>query len=208
MAGFLLWLRDRKEWPLRRKRYVEDSARIGVQVATLATLPRRGFESLPPFGADFARADGLYYGQSDRRATVLCHYIVYGRYHNSTYLYTVICFQVGAALPEFSLIPHKAADAIFSFFGMQDFNFDSHTKFSKDYRLRGRDEASVRACFTPAVLSFFEQDSGWWYVHSAAGWLGVYLEPTRGIPIVFPSEKLPEILDRARQVCAQFVSKH
>lgn len=42
----------------------------------------------------------------------------------------------------------------------QDINFDSHPTFSREYLLRGTDEAAIRELFTDNVLTFYERNLG------------------------------------------------
>ena len=64
--------------------------------------------------------------------------------------------------------------------GLKDIDFDSHPQFSKDYLLKGADEAAVRRCFHPAVLTFFEQHTGkrQWVATEGLGSILVYSSAT------------------------------
>ena len=55
----------------------------------------------------------------------------------------------GAGLPASTLTPEGFLDRVGQLFGMQDFDFAEDPEFSSAYRLRGPDEAAVRALFTP-----------------------------------------------------------
>ena len=72
---------------------------------------------------------------------------------------SVICFQSPQLnLPKFQLRPEHFFDKIGSKLGYQDIDFESHptaVEFSKKYLLRGKDEQTIRALFTDAVLTFF-----------------------------------------------------
>jgi hypothetical protein len=73
----------------------------------------------------------------------------------------VACFQFeGPALPTFSLRPEHVWDKIGFWFGYQHIEFGSHLGFSRNYLLRGNDEAAIRRVFTDAVLAFYEQNPG------------------------------------------------
>ena len=78
---------------------------------------------------------------------------------SSTWMQSVICFQSPQLnLPKFQLRPEHFFDKIGSKLGYQDIDFESHptaVEFSKKYLLRGKDEQTIRALFTDAVLTFF-----------------------------------------------------
>ncbi len=81
--------------------------------------------------------------------------------HQHTYNQTVVCFVVpDADLPQFSLRPENIWHKIGQLFGYQDINFDSHPVFSRNYLLRGADEAGIRDLFTDDVLEFYEKRTG------------------------------------------------
>lgn len=74
---------------------------------------------------------------------------------------TVIWLQRrGTKRTEFALRPESIWNAIGTWIGHGDINFDSHPTFSHDYLLRGDDENAVRELFTDDVLAFYEQHSG------------------------------------------------
>ena len=62
------------------------------------------------------------------------------------------------SLPAFELRPGNVLQKVIC--GFDNIEFDSHRRFSKRFLVRGRDEVSIRAAFTPQVLEFFEQQSG------------------------------------------------
>jgi len=57
--------------------------------------------------------------------------------------------SAGEGLPTFTLTPEGLLSRVGQLFGMQDFDFLEDPEFSNAYRLRGPDEAAVRALFTP-----------------------------------------------------------
>jgi hypothetical protein len=61
------------------------------------------------------------------------------------------------SIPQFFLTPERLWDRIAAHFGGQDIDFDESPGFSRAYRLRGADEAAVRALFTPTRRQRFEQ---------------------------------------------------
>ena len=61
----------------------------------------------------------------------------------------MILWEVGGVgLPQFTLTPEGFFDRVGELFGMQDFDFAEDPEFSRAYRLRGPNEAAVRALFT------------------------------------------------------------
>ncbi len=62
----------------------------------------------------------------------------------------------GMNLPQFELKPQTVFHGIGKMFGYQDFDFQSHPRFSKAFVLRGNNETRVRELFTAEVLTFFE----------------------------------------------------
>ena len=72
---------------------------------------------------------------------------------------TVIYFHSPQlSLPRFGVRPEEWHHKLRSKLGYQDIDFESHptaVEFSKKYLLRGKDEQTIRALFTDAVLTFF-----------------------------------------------------
>ena len=93
-----------------------------------------------------------------RSASVLERPLGFGR-ENKTIVQTVICFHsTQLSLPDFSMRPEEWHHKLRSKLGYQDIDFESHStavEFSKKYLLRGKDEQTIRALFTDAVLTFF-----------------------------------------------------
>ncbi|HEV8303729.1 MAG TPA: hypothetical protein VGQ25_02095 [Gemmatimonadales bacterium] len=59
------------------------------------------------------------------------------------------------ALPKFALSPEGWFTRVGAVFGMQDIDFDESPEFSRAYRLKGPDEAAIRALMTPEIRHFF-----------------------------------------------------
>ena len=51
--------------------------------------------------------------------------------------------------PAFSLTPERFLHVVAGLLGFSDINFDDDPEFSRRYRLKGQDEAAIRALFTP-----------------------------------------------------------
>ncbi|MCP3906199.1 MAG: hypothetical protein GY715_21450 [Planctomycetes bacterium] len=116
--------------------------------------------------------------------------------NRSTHRQTVAAFRLdGAVLPEFKLRAERFYHKIAGVFGWKDIDFDEHPEFSKQYALSGTDEASVRAMFTPDVITFLESVPRL----SAEGhgaWLIVF-RPGRRVT----AERIHEFLDESFTVC-------
>jgi hypothetical protein len=98
--------------------------------------------------------DGTYAGY---QASVFDYsYTVSTGKSSSTYTQTVAAFTQDHSLPLFELRPQGFLDRITDALVHRDINFESHPEFSRRFVLKGEDEASVRALFTPALLSYFE----------------------------------------------------
>jgi carbonic anhydrase len=59
-------------------------------------------------------------------------------------------------LPTYQLTLETGIDKIAEKLGVQDLDFESHPKFSRNFLLQGEDEAAVRAFFTPELLQLHE----------------------------------------------------
>jgi len=68
-----------------------------------------------------------------------------------------LLWTVERSLPQFFVAPEGWGDKVAAYFGGQDMDFDDSPDFSHSYRLRGADEAAVRALFTPARRQRLEQ---------------------------------------------------
>lgn len=63
-------------------------------------------------------------------------------------------------LPRFALVPRTALHQVGRLWGFPNLTFQGHAEFSKRYWLVGPDEPAIRDCFTPEVLTFFENNEG------------------------------------------------
>ena len=81
--------------------------------------------------------------------------------NSHTWKQTVIAFRSPLLnLPSFTLRPEHLFDKIGAVFGRQDIDFASHSAFSRRYLLQGDDENAVRALFSDALLSHYDQSKG------------------------------------------------
>ena len=67
-----------------------------------------------------------------------------------------LLWTVERSLPQFLLTPEGLWARLAAYFGGQDIDFPESPEFSSAYRLRGSDEAAVRALFTAARRQVFE----------------------------------------------------
>lgn len=83
--------------------------------------------------------------------------------NSTTAVMTIARFQSDKLLtvPPFVLRPENLGDKVMAAVGWHDINFPEHPVFSKKYLLRGQDEEAVRQFFTSDIITFFEQDPGW-----------------------------------------------
>ena len=58
-------------------------------------------------------------------------------------------------LPRFDMRPEHLLHKVGGAFGYQDIDFPGNKRFSKEYLLRGRDEAAIRSVFTDEALAYF-----------------------------------------------------
>ncbi len=71
---------------------------------------------------------------------------------------TVACLDLDQMqLPEFTLHPESIIDRIAVRFGGQDIDFDQYPGFSSKYRLKSARESEIRRVFTPALITWLEQ---------------------------------------------------
>jgi hypothetical protein len=143
------------------------------------------------------RGKNLMRGKSDgAEAIVLDYQYTTGSGKNShTYSQTVAIYpgEAGAAaLPDFTLGPEHWWDRVGEIFGHHDINFEASPEFSKNYLLKGPDEAAIRTLFGAEPLGFFAQHQGW-SVEAAAGSLVVYHSGRRAKP----EEMQPFLADTA-----------
>ena len=120
--------------------------------------------------------------------------------NRTTYRQTVAVFTSETLqLPSFELSPEHFLHRIGGAFGYQDIDFDTHPKFSKDYLLRGEDEAAVRERFDADLLAFFESGAKL-HVEGRPGGLLVYRSKRRESP-----GNIEAFAEQAIDVFSQFV---
>jgi hypothetical protein len=78
-----------------------------------------------------------------------------------TWRTTVVCLRSdGFEFPTFSLRPQNFWNKVGRWFGGSAIDFESHPTFSKNYLLRGDNEALIRDIFDADALDFYEQHPG------------------------------------------------
>lgn len=81
------------------------------------------------------------------------------RVHNQTVFYL---YSEKLGLPQFMLEPENFFHRIGKFLGMpDDINFEEYPEFSKQYLLKGEQEAAVRSAFKDDLLHFFTIEKNW-----------------------------------------------
>jgi len=77
-----------------------------------------------------------------------------GKSSQTHVVHGILWESVNAHLPAFTLGPENFLTRIAGVFGAQDIDFDDTPDFSSAYRLRGKDEAAIRAFLTPALRQY------------------------------------------------------
>lgn len=121
--------------------------------------------------------------------------------HSSAHRIAGIVWERDAPFPAFVLTPQGWLMRVGIFFGMQDIDFDESPEFSRAYRLKGPDEASVRSLFSSDVRHFFAATPD----QQVAGG-GRYLLWWRSGRFP-PIEKLDEWLERGDHVRRRFIKE-
>jgi len=107
----------------------------------------------------------------------------------------------GGRLPAFTLGPENLLTRLAGVFGSQDIDFAETPEFSSAYRLRGADEAAIRAFLTPALRQYLALTPG---QQIAAG--GAHLLLWRGGRFPKPDQLEPFLMEGdalARQLLKQ-----
>ncbi|MGB9103252.1 MAG: hypothetical protein WCC59_00715 [Terriglobales bacterium] len=118
---------------------------------------------------------------------------------------TIVAFDMKTPLPAFMVCVENVLWRLADKVGYSDIDIAGAPDFSKRFYLHGKDEAAVRALFTPEVTQAFEQlDTKLQFQVSVSGpWLVVY-RPGRLIPapelrdFLQPAESLANAFRRAR----------
>lgn len=104
-------------------------------------------------------------------------------------------------LPDFGMRPEGFWQRLGQWLGYQDIDFESHEQFSKQYVLRGSDEAAVRNLFRERVLDYFTDHAGM-NVEGHGDRLLVYWQARQMGP-----DQVRELMEAGFEALAQFRPK-
>lgn len=173
------------------------------------TFTGRDRDAIAPYVQNFElfqkgrnrRVKNLIYGPFSNATIYLFDYsYVTGRGKRSNIsVQTVVLFHSPSLkLPPFSLVPENILHRVVEQFSYGDIDFDDYPKFSKQYLLRGENEALIRQTFNRAVLSFYESKPG--LCTEGSGSQLVYYQIRQRVK----PDKLRSMLDSAQQAYRLF----
>ena len=173
------------------------------------TFSGRGRDAIAPYVQNFElfqkgrtrRVKNLIYGPFSNATIYFFDYsYVTGRGKRSTMtVQTVVLFHSPSLnLPHFSLVPENFLHRVVEQLSYGDIDFDGYPQFSKQYLLRGENEALIRQTFNRAVLSFYESKPG--LCTEGSGSQLVYYQIRKRVK---PNE-LQSVLDSAQHVYRLF----
>jgi hypothetical protein len=154
--------------------------------------PQTGLASRPRFS-------NVLRGSAAGTEAIICDRTVGSGKSQSTS--TIIAFKVPRPVPEFMLCHETMLWRLADKLGYSDIDLDGAPDFSRRFFLHGKDQAAVRALFTPDVTQAFEQlaPTAELYVCGAGSWL-VFYRPGR--LILVPEYR--EILQQAEMLVNAF----
>lgn len=190
----------------RRAAYEEFSLVRGFTFEPERPEGERQFEDVfEPFTQGRRRKWGYTIGGSKNGVPFIAFeysWVTGGGKNSSTHRVSGIVWERdGVTLPKFALSPEGWFSRLGGMFGMQDINFPESSDFSRGYRLKGPDEAGIRALFTPEMCQFFAATPG---QHVAGG--GRFLFWWRNIRLPV-AEQLDEWLEQGDHVRRRFLTK-
>lgn len=127
----------------------------------------------------------------------------HGGHHNQPKYYhqTVVMLESPRLnLPTFTMRPEGFWQELGKAFGGQDINFASHPVFSKNYLLKGANEAHIRHVFNPRVLTSLQPTTGL-SIEADCNRLLYYRHKTR-----IPSNQLRPIINEAVSAANLFMN--
>ena len=176
-------------------------------------LERAGFTRLPMFEKwRFVLIRNVLRGSRAGREVAVFDFVyalrVRGR-SSSKIRQTVFCFRLpGVSLPDFVLAPERTLTKLgWAGLGVRDINLEGNPLFSKNYLLRGPDEAAVRAIFEHGPAEFLAQEQ-YWHLQGSGEWVAMY-HSTLVEEVSRPSgmasglkkpEELPLFLEKAARI--------
>lgn len=160
LAVFLIIYNNKKEKE-RTQAMQATAAQLGWQFAPVAPW------NMIPWLDRFAlfsqghskQIKNFMYGEAEGvKAAVFDYVYVVGSGKNrTTYFQSVVYLEPqDVTLPVFSLRPEGLIQKMLSAFGYQDIDFGQRPEFSRQYILRGQDEAAIRTAFGDRLLDFYE----------------------------------------------------
>lgn len=141
---------------------------------TLEDLPE-GLRAMALFNVGRSRgASNVMWGEKRDYVFFEYSYTVGSGKSSSTYSQTVGAFRCeGRNMPDFTAAPEDLGDWFCELFGGQDIDFEHDPAFSKNYRLKGPDEAAIREFFSVGGTQYLAARRGW-TVHALGEWLLAY----------------------------------
>jgi hypothetical protein len=112
----------------------------------------------------------------------------------------VVWERTAVVLPRFALAPEGWFSRLGGLFGMQDIDFDESPEFSREYRLTGPDEESVRKLFSPEIRQYFAATPR---QHVAGGGPFLFWWQETRLP---PTDHLDEWLEQSDHVRRRFLA--
>jgi hypothetical protein len=130
-------------------------------------------------------------------------YMISGGKSSTTYTQTVAAFSQDLWLPIFELRPEGFFDRIGEAFVSRDIDFESFPDFSKRYFLRGPAEETIRALFSPALISFLEglPAEEKWHIEGLDTTLVIYRSN-----VTVRADELQTFLDKTSSMAKAFFS--
>ena len=120
---------------------------------------------------------------------------------SSTHKQTVFFIQSKKLnLPEFYLKPEYFLYRIGKYFGIKDIDFQEHPEFSKQYWLKGTDEARIRKEINEEVIHFFTIEKNW-SLEGINYYMILYKKDTLLLP-----EEVKELYEKGKELVTLFVS--
>jgi hypothetical protein len=161
VIGVYSWQKEKE----RTRQLQLTASQLGWSFAASAPLGMiAGLEHFDLFNSGQGRRiTNFMYGEaSGIKAAVFDYAYTTGSGKNrQTHYQSVVYLEPNSLnLPYFSLRPEGLISKILTAFGYQDIDFGQRPEFSRQYILRGPDEAAIRRTFNDGLLSFYEANPG------------------------------------------------
>lgn len=96
-----------------------------------------------------------------------------GKSQHTTSQTVVLLLGANRSLPDLQMAPENPITRLVEKLGYQDIDIDSSPEFSRNYVVKGRDEAAIRSALYPQATSYFADHAGW-MVEVRAGNIAIY----------------------------------